>query len=162
MQKRFYLKHEDDVVALILLSEVSKEFSKCAIVNRDLLPIGAIDEISLKKWWLRRAVPRTQDGMQRMLNEIGSPHELLFNNLGLSLTDHYWLCPVDISLSWKQVSLYHNPFSEVIYDDSRSSLLEAIRDMMGTNTFHDLKVYLDTVTLLSWAQVNRLLNKIKK
>ena len=124
MRKRFYLKHKDDIVALVLLSEASKEFSKCAIVNQTLLPIGVTDEISLKKWWLRRAVPRTQDGMQKMLNEIGSPHDLLFNNLGLSLTDHYWVCPVDVPFYWKQVSLYHNPFSEVVYDDSRSSLFE--------------------------------------
>ena len=45
---------------------------------------------------------------------------------------------------------------------SMVSTLEAIRDMMGTSSFHDLQVYLDTVTTLSWAQVNRLLNKIKK
>ena len=45
---------------------------------------------------------------------------------------------------------------------SMVSTLEAIRDMMGTSSFYDLQVYLDTVTTLSWAQVNRLLNKIKK
>jgi len=45
---------------------------------------------------------------------------------------------------------------------SMVSTLEAIRDMMGTSSFHDLQVYLDTVTTLSCAQVNRLLNKIKK
>ena len=37
---------------------------------------------------------------------------------------------------------------------SMVSTLEAIRDMMGTSTFYDLQVYLDTVTTLSWAQVS--------
>ena len=45
---------------------------------------------------------------------------------------------------------------------SMASTLEAIRDMMGTYTFHSMSMYLDTVTQKGWAQVNRMLNKVKK
>ena len=45
---------------------------------------------------------------------------------------------------------------------SMASALESMRDMMGTNTFHSLSMYLDTATQKDWAQANRMLNKIPK
>jgi len=45
---------------------------------------------------------------------------------------------------------------------SMVSTLEATRDMMGTQSFHGLSVFMDPVPLKNWAQANRLLNKIKK
>ena len=45
---------------------------------------------------------------------------------------------------------------------SMASTLEAMRDMMGTYTFHSMSMYLDTVPQKGWAQVNRMLNKVKK
>ena len=45
---------------------------------------------------------------------------------------------------------------------SMVSTLEATRDMMGTHSFHGLSMFMDVVPLRNWAQVNRMLNKIKK
>ena len=45
---------------------------------------------------------------------------------------------------------------------SMDSTLEATRDMMGTMSFHGLSAFMDKLPQRNWAQVNRLLNKIKK
>ena len=45
---------------------------------------------------------------------------------------------------------------------SMASTLESMRDMMGTYTFHSLSMYLDTASRKDWAQVNRMLNKVRK
>lgn len=35
---------------------------------------------------------------------------LLVDNLGLSLTDTYWLCPENTAVKWKEISLFSNDF----------------------------------------------------
>ena len=45
---------------------------------------------------------------------------------------------------------------------SMVSTLEATRDMMGSMSFRGLSAFMDTLPQRNWAQVNRLLNKIKK
>lgn len=38
------------------------------------------------------------------------PEEYLVKNLGLSLTDYYWIRPIDSGLTWEMVNLYQNDF----------------------------------------------------
>lgn len=38
-------------------------------------------------------------------------------NLGLSLTDYYWVKPIDSELEWKDVNLFENDFhNEMVVD----------------------------------------------
>ena len=83
----------------------------------ELLPLGgrkSPDE--LRSWWQRRAVPVSQGIVQRFLEQIGlpTPQAYLVRNLGLSLTDHYWIKPVDTELSWSDVSLFSNDFRDPV------------------------------------------------
>ena len=43
-----------------------------------------------------------------------STGEYLLRNLGLSLTDHYWIKPIDSSLKWAEVNLFDNDFRDNI------------------------------------------------
>ena len=83
----------------------------------ELLPLGgrkSPDE--LRGWWQRRAVPVSQGIVQRYLEQMGlpTPQAYLVRNLGLSLSDHYWIKPVDAALSWQDVSLFSNDFRDPV------------------------------------------------
>ena len=42
---------------------------------------------------------------------MSDPADYLIQNLGLSLTDYYWMKPVGSHLKWKDVNLFENAFS---------------------------------------------------
>ena len=61
----------------------------------------------LRNWWENRQVPVSQGRIKSMLaeNGISDPGDYLLRNLGLSLTDYYWMKPVDSDLRWHQTGL---------------------------------------------------------
>ena len=68
----------------------------------------------LKKWWQERSIPLEQGAVAKMLSEsdLLGPQDYLFNNLGLSLNDYYWICPLGSKLKWEDVNLYDNDFKD--------------------------------------------------
>ncbi len=99
-------------------------FSK-DMMNKELAPLqDAYQEQWLNLWWKERSVPIEQDNIQHFLtaNGYNMPSEFLIRNLGLSLTDYYWLKPVGSSLTWKDVNLYDNEFKGNLLDWERESI----------------------------------------
>lgn len=121
---QFFLMHKDDIVTVISIDDISGAIVRISQDGeRDLLPLGGVQSPdALRKWWLRRAVPINQGHIARYVQEadIPSTQNLLVNNLGLSLSDHYWIKPINSSLEWKDVSLFSNSF----------------RDEIGSRQFH--------------------------
>ena len=91
--------------------------------NPELAPLafGAFDD-HIQRWWKNREIPMRQGRVEEMLRKKGydEPSAYLLRNLGLSLTDHYWLKPLGSSLRWEDVNLFENDF--------RENLLVSIRD----------------------------------
>lgn len=82
--------------------------------HSELLPLSVKDNAeNISDWWSRRSVPVGQDGIEQILKKSGytDPAEYLTGNLGLSLTDYYWIKPVDSDLSWRKVNLFANDFT---------------------------------------------------
>lgn len=108
--------HKDDVVASLQLDDLSGAILKVMPgTNPELLPLGGSQGAdSLRKWWLRRAVPISQGNIAALLQQEGIPstQSLLVQNLGLSLSDHYWIRPNGSELTWKDVSLFSNSFRD--------------------------------------------------
>ena len=112
--------HRDEPVCAITIDTVSGAIHRVSRpVNPELLPLGGcIDSAALKKWWQHRAVPIGQGKIQRILEQLGitTPQEYLVRNLGLSLTDHYWIKPLDMELGWGDINLFTNDFRDPVGD----------------------------------------------
>ena len=123
--KVYYLMHRDDVVTTLSFDEVSGNIVQVGKkVNSELLPPGAnLSKADLKSWWARRAVPLNQGNTRVLLqdNHIPTTQNYLVLNLGMSLSDHYWVNPVDKIYKWEEVNLFTNDF----------------RDEFGNYCFHD-------------------------
>ena len=116
-EQSYELMHKDDVVASLQLDDLSGAILKVTPgANPELLPLGGSQGAdSLRKWWLRRAVPISQGNIAALLQQEGIPstQSLLVRNLGLSLSDHYWIKPSGSELTWKDVSPFSNAFSSL-------------------------------------------------
>lgn len=114
----YFLMHGNDVVTTLEMERVSGSIIKVASkIQKDLLPLGGnLSSDDLKSWWKRRAVPINQGNMKKNLNAQGivSPQAYLLKNCGLSLSDHYWMKPMDSNLTWEKVNLFTNDFKDEI------------------------------------------------
>lgn len=74
----------------------------------------------LQQWWKDRSIPISQGKVAVMLKEKGllGPEDYLVRNLGVSLTDYYWIKPENSELTWQDVSLYQNPFRDDLFSQS--------------------------------------------
>ena len=63
---------------------------------------------NMRKWWAIRAVPGTRSTFKEVLkdNNCLTGEAYLVKNLGLSINDSYWMCPVDSDLDWEEINLY--------------------------------------------------------
>ena len=66
------------------------------------------------EWWRDRAIPIKQGKIEKMLRDNGIETTGLFltHNLGLSLTDYYWIRPLGMGITWEDVNLFDNDFKE--------------------------------------------------
>ncbi|SFI43164.1 hypothetical protein SAMN04487830_1712 [Pseudobutyrivibrio sp. OR37] len=83
--------------------------------NTAILPLqNRTSPRGIIEWWRDRAIPIKQGKIEKMLRENGIETNGLYltHNLGLSLTDYYWIRPIGSELTWEDVNLFDNDFKE--------------------------------------------------
>lgn len=83
------------------------------------MPIGSNKDIhSFREWWSNRAIPKTRNNVKTALEKLGydNTSEALINNLGLSLTDCYWIKPALQDVKWEDINLFTNDFEDIFGD----------------------------------------------
>ena len=142
----YILKHRDDNVGLLSIDDVLGTVMNYKGINSELSPyLGSMDLQKAKKWWQTRAIPGSRNMIDKILRnaECSSTYDYLAKNLGLSLTDSYWICPADSNLKWKDVCLYnilgsesYIPYHNATSYDPNASLggqMEKYWDMSGSS-----------------------------
>lgn len=89
--------------------------------NPEYAPLGLvgddkhIDTDSLSDWWEDRCLPDSRLNVERILEALQlRKQELILQSLGLSLSDQYWLKPLNSDLQWQDVNFFHNDFSDKV------------------------------------------------
>ena len=117
-ESMFYLMHKNDRVTVVVIDEISGAITKVAPnARQELLPLGGcMGADTLRKWWQQRAVPVTQGALASVLQaaDIPTTQNLMVRCLGLSLSDHYWICPMNRDYTWEEINLYTNDFHDEI------------------------------------------------
>lgn len=112
---QYYLKRKNEIITVIDFTDDGDVYKiENNAIDNAVSPLHNPDDFNwLKKWWKRRAVPISQGNIKEMLESKGllGSEEYLLKNLGLSLTDYYWICPVDSDLRWEDVNLFDNDFA---------------------------------------------------
>ena len=68
--------------------------------------------INLSKWFQGRGIPSWRDKLDILLHRLNiiDPSELLDKSFGLSLSDQYWLKPINTSISYDDINFFDNDF----------------------------------------------------
>ena len=110
----YILMHKDDPVVVVSIDQFGQMTDvNTKVYNPALLPLRHQSVPNgLVKWWKERAVPLSRHGIEQFMQERGfeGPEEYLVKNLGLSLSDTYWIKPIDSNFSWSDINLYENDF----------------------------------------------------
>ena len=109
MVETYFLMYENQKVAVFSVenSIISKvQFSDS---NLTYLPVGISTTEQLQRWITNRCIPFTRQGLNRDLVTM-TPFEYMLQNMGLSLTDHYWICNIENVCTWESINLYVNDF----------------------------------------------------
>lgn len=137
----YILMHKDTPVTDIVLDSggyMPKHSQK--FLNKDLAPMRERRrEDWISSWWEKRAVPKNQGDIKYVLDERGynalvdyALTEYLLDNLGLSLTDCYWVKPQDSDLTWSDVNCFDNDFDDnLIEDKPKSDMLSPNASLQG-------------------------------
>lgn len=121
----YVLMHKRIPVAEIALDDVSGTIQKVgSIYAPEHLPVGVLlrhgilDRAALNDWWTDRSIPASRSGIRDAMEtlRITSTKALLIRCNGLSLSDHYWICPSGSNLSWDEINFFQNAFSEDVGD----------------------------------------------
>lgn len=129
---KYSLMHKNDKCGTILFDENIGRITEYHDDRNGLPPyLGNCDIKKIQKWWEMRAVPASRATMQQVINNANclNTEVYLAKNLGLSMTDTYWIKPSGIDLSFDNVKFanlaayshgkipYHNATS---YDPNAS------------------------------------------
>ena len=80
---------------------------------------GEIKIWDFNSWWSGRGIPQSRRNIEKILVEAGVfvPEELLMRNLGLTLSDQWWICPDGAALSWEDINFFGNDFESMAYQN---------------------------------------------
>lgn len=123
---KYVLMHKNIPVVTLELDDVTCVISKIdEVFNESHLPVGVhirngiINRGELNQWWIDRSIPSSRSGIKKALEvfNLSDTKMLLTKCLGLSLSDQYWIRPIDREdLKWKDINFFDNSFSEDIGD----------------------------------------------
>lgn len=109
---QFYIMHKNKETGLVSLDKETGYIISINILDKKEAPIGINNNKAFVNWWERRAIPKTQDNKDILLNDMTNT-EYMMKNLGLSLNDCYWIKPIESNYTWEQVNFFENNFYEI-------------------------------------------------
>lgn len=122
---KYIFMHKRTQIAEVELDDATGFIQKIGTVYApEHLPVGVpirkgiVDRAALNEWWTERSIPASRSGIREALEtlEITSTNILLVRCYGLSLSDQYWICPKNSSLTWDSINFFDNDFSDDIGD----------------------------------------------
>ena len=110
-ENQYYLMHKNIITGIVTINKEFGNVDNVTILDFDHAPIGCTNKKAFSNWWERRAIPKHQKNQEVLLD--GETNLVyMMENLGLSLTDCYWIKPVNSDLEWEDVNLYEHNFAE--------------------------------------------------
>lgn len=96
----------------------TESFKPGETIDAARAPLGTVSRTGkgksagLKRWWEHRSIPSSRTGMDEKLRSLGlqDPSQIPFRNLGLSLSDQYWIRPLGQNLRWEDINYFQNDF----------------------------------------------------
>jgi hypothetical protein len=115
------LMHKNIEVAELTIAEAAPAITDIgAVHNPAHIPLGVqslkggVDIRELNDWLRGRSIPASRTGIWDLYTRLGrtTTEHLILECYGLSLSDHYWIRPLDSGLVWADINFFQNDFSK--------------------------------------------------
>lgn len=107
----YFLMHQNDECAIMEFNPDTGALVDFDVTDKTIMPMnGSTNLRDINNWWIHRPFPSTREDMKQVMKMAGAsnPELYLIKNLALSMTDSYWICPIEESeLKWEDVRLYN-------------------------------------------------------
>lgn len=101
---QYFLMHKDQECGTLILDEQSGKIIKYQGNGNGMSSyLGTADIEKIRKWWELRVIPYSRFNEQT--TDCNNAKIYLAKNLGLSITNTYWIKPVEVNLSFDDVKL---------------------------------------------------------
>lgn len=117
MSKHYVLMHKDIPVLTVALTETNKIKEITEILSEEHKPINMQSdenqEAALSEFMKHRSIPNTRQNLSKILAayKVNDSLELSIKSYQLSLSDHYWIKPIDDNISWNNINFFTNTFN---------------------------------------------------
>lgn len=97
----------------------------------------------LSEWFKRRGIPSWRDQLDLLLHRLNiiAPFELLDKSFGLSLSDQYWLKPLDSNIKYDDINFFENDFDYLEFMEAslskNSKIIQNIASLRTPNNTTD-------------------------
>lgn len=119
----YYLMNKNKKIAKINFNNSSQKVENILeVINEEYAPLECLhnkklDSNSITIWFKGRGIPSWRDGLDDFLDNLGIKNKdiLLNKAYGLSLSDQYWLNPVERLMDWKDINFFDHDFNSQDY-----------------------------------------------
>lgn len=113
---QYVLMHKDIPVLTVSLTDTNKVKEITKIISEEHKPLNMKSdqnqESALTEFMNHRSIPNTRQNLSKILAayKANDSLELSIKSYQLSLSDHYWIKPIDDNASWNNVNFFTNTF----------------------------------------------------
>lgn len=113
---KYVLMHKDIPVLTVSLTDTNKIKEITKIISDEHKPLNMKSdqnqEAALTEFMHHRSIPNTRQNLSKILEayKANDALELSIKSYQLSLSDHYWIKPIDDNASWHNVNFFTNTF----------------------------------------------------
>ena len=133
--------HGNVECCIFTVNDSYNEIEKYEIFNRKHTPVEVKDSKTLFKWINKRLIPANRIQYDRIvsnyLNAYDNLAKLILDSFALSLSDGYWIKPLNDSSTWETINYYKNDFDisllDMYLDSTISSEYKPIAKLPSNN-----------------------------
>jgi hypothetical protein len=119
----YYLMNKKKRIAKLSINNATQKVEQVIeVYNQAIAPLECItnkviNAIDITNWFRSRGIPTWRDGLDDFLENMGvkSKDVLLNKAFGLSLSDQYWMNPVELYMDWEDINFFTNDFNSKDY-----------------------------------------------
>ena len=100
-----------------------KNIDYAPVIINQTIKTNHNDISALTEWFKGRGIPNWRDDLDLLLSKLGvsTPNELLDKAFGLSLSDQYWIKPLNSHVKYKNINFFENDFNSADFTNATFS-----------------------------------------
>lgn len=108
--RNYMLMHKNSLCGIASIDEEIGKLVKYKEIDNSYAPfLGNATVENMRKWWELRSIPASRDTIKKLINslEVINSEEYLAKNLALSVSDTYWIRPIETVLDYEDVNFFN-------------------------------------------------------